>query len=189
MLWGGTSKGAISPESLFAVIWKVVPRYRGYQQQDAHEFLRYILDRLHSELIGILPYPPNPNSDTHRKFFPFEKSTVVTRIFGGLLQNEVTCLVCGTESKKHDPFLGKISFEPLLSQKLIWMNLQIFPLICRQIVQINQRTHPEIPMIPILVIAVTSLVGFRHQTLDYLTFPVICRLFVQFHSLGGVRGH
>ena len=31
----------------------------------------------------------------------------MTAIFGGILQNEVRCLVCGMESKKHDPFLGK----------------------------------------------------------------------------------
>lgn len=35
-------------------------------------------------------------------------STVVTAIFGGILQNEVNCLICGTESRKFDPFLGKI---------------------------------------------------------------------------------
>ncbi|GBM73315.1 Ubiquitin carboxyl-terminal hydrolase 3 [Araneus ventricosus] len=96
------SKSSISPESLFAVIWKVVPRFRGYQQQDAHEFLRYMLDRLHMELLNILPYPKDNNA-----FFigAKGKATIVTTIFGGILQNEVTCLVCGTESKKHDPFL------------------------------------------------------------------------------------
>ncbi|XP_023217442.1 ubiquitin carboxyl-terminal hydrolase 3-like isoform X1 [Centruroides sculpturatus] len=100
-LWQG-SKTAISPESLFAVIWKVVPRFRGYQQQDAHEFLRYMLDRLHMELLNILSYPAHSNSIF---IGPKGKATIVTTIFGGILQNEVTCLVCGTESKKHDPFL------------------------------------------------------------------------------------
>lgn len=42
-------------------------------------------------------------------FFCFRNgtSTVVTSIFGGILQNEVNCLICGTESRKFDPFLGK----------------------------------------------------------------------------------
>ncbi|XP_005100745.1 ubiquitin carboxyl-terminal hydrolase 3 [Aplysia californica] len=99
-LWQGT-KGAISPESLFTVVWKVVPRFRGYQQQDAHEFMRYLLDRLHIELLELLPYPNN-NSPY---IGPKGKSTIVTAIFGGLLQSEVHCLICGVESKKHDPFL------------------------------------------------------------------------------------
>lgn len=64
--------------------------------------MRYLLDRLHTELLTLLPYP---NRDS--PFIgPKGKSTIVTAIFGGLLQNEVTCLVCGVESKKHDPFLG-----------------------------------------------------------------------------------
>jgi len=65
-----------------------------------------MLDRLHTELIGNLPYPDNNQSSMNIYFGPIKKSTIVTAIFGGVLQNEVTCLVCGTESKKHDPFLG-----------------------------------------------------------------------------------
>ncbi|XP_063223069.1 ubiquitin carboxyl-terminal hydrolase 3-like [Bacillus rossius redtenbacheri] len=99
----GGCKGAISPESLFLVIWKVVPRFRGYQQQDAHEFLRYMLDRLHTELLHLLPdfsLKDNP-------YISLEKSTssIVTTVFGGTLQSEVCCLNCTWESKKHDPFL------------------------------------------------------------------------------------
>lgn len=113
-LWAG-SKSAISPESLFAVIWKVVPRFRGYQQQDAHEFLRYMLDRLHTELLSILPYPTKNHKNAQSLYLlPTGKSTIVTAIFGGVLQNEVTCLVCGTESKKHDPFLDLSLDIPLM---------------------------------------------------------------------------
>eukprot|EP00093_Oithona_nana_P002282 02282.XXX_23442_25302_1 [CDS] Oithona nana genome sequencing. len=107
-------KKVISPEALFHVIWKVVPRFRGYQQQDAHEFLRYMLDRLHTELLTLLPGDVNflqqqnlsPYSRMRRSGFPSQSShSLVTSIFGGTLQSEVTCLHCQTSSKKHDPFL------------------------------------------------------------------------------------
>ncbi|XP_021937087.1 ubiquitin carboxyl-terminal hydrolase 3-like isoform X4 [Zootermopsis nevadensis] len=100
----GGSKGAISPESLFLVIWKIVPRFRGYQQQDAHEFLRYMLDRLHTELLHLLPdftLKDNPYISLGHK----SRSSIVTSVFGGTLQSEVRCLNCSSESKKHDPFL------------------------------------------------------------------------------------
>ncbi|KAL9706522.1 hypothetical protein quinque_010040 [Culex quinquefasciatus] len=33
------------------------------------------------------------------------RNSIVTNVFGGILQSEVRCLICGMESKKHDPFL------------------------------------------------------------------------------------
>jgi len=79
----------------------------GYQQQDAHEFMRYLLDRLHTELLTLLPTITNNSPFVG---LPHGKSTIVTAIFGGILQNEVNCLICGMESKKHDPFLGGTFF-------------------------------------------------------------------------------
>jgi len=65
--------------------------------------MRYLLDRLHTELLTLLPTVTN---DSPFVGLPHGKSTIVTAIFGGILQNEVNCLICGMESKKHDPFLG-----------------------------------------------------------------------------------
>ncbi|XP_073435487.1 ubiquitin carboxyl-terminal hydrolase 3 isoform X1 [Dendrobates tinctorius] len=110
-LWQG-NQTAFSPESLFYVVWKIMPSFRGYQQQDAHEFMRYLLDHLHLELQG----DSDCSSQSHMPLETSNRSssskccinganTVVTSVFGGILQNEVNCLICGTESKKFDPFL------------------------------------------------------------------------------------
>lgn len=103
---GGDGSKAISPECLFVVIWKVVPQFRGHRQHDAHEFLRYMLDRLHTELqylavpieipssatcklngklLNIAGVGETTNSITFRG-----KSSIVTNIFGGTLQSEVS---------------------------------------------------------------------------------------------------
>ena len=82
--------GPISPDALFSVVWKLVPRFRGFQQQDAHEFLRCILERLGLEL-GLLC---SSSADS-----------LVTRLFQGHLSSRVTCRRCHHSSWKLDPFL------------------------------------------------------------------------------------
>lgn len=110
-LWQG-NQTAFSPDSLFYTIWKLMPSFRGYQQQDAHEFMRYLLDHLHRELQSskngelhpVLPQEEVRLSPGDTRYLNGNAS-VVTSIFGGVLQNEVNCLICGTESRKFDPFL------------------------------------------------------------------------------------
>lgn len=106
-LWKG-NQTAFSPDSLFYTIWKLMPSFRGYQQQDAHEFMRYLLDHLHKELQskknGVM-HPSEEDVRMSEKGCVNGNASVVTSVFGGLLQNEVNCLVCGTESRKFDPFL------------------------------------------------------------------------------------
>uniref|UniRef100_A0A671UNU6 Ubiquitin carboxyl-terminal hydrolase n=1 Tax=Sparus aurata TaxID=8175 RepID=A0A671UNU6_SPAAU len=107
------NQSAFSPDSLFYAIWKIMPSFRGYQQQDAHEFMRYLLDHLHRELQysrNGASHPVSPQdgvrlSTAEGKCCINGTASVVTSNFGGILQNEVNCLICGTESRKFDPFL------------------------------------------------------------------------------------
>ncbi|KAM9377950.1 ubiquitin carboxyl-terminal hydrolase 3 [Pholidichthys leucotaenia] len=111
-LWQG-NQTAFSPDSLFYAIWKIMPSFRGYQQQDAHEFMRYLLDHLHRELqysCNGASHPVSAQDGVRLSTVEGRCSingtaSVVTSIFGGVLQNEVNCLICGTESQKFDPFL------------------------------------------------------------------------------------
>lgn len=57
------------------------PHDRGYQQQDAHEFMRYLLDKLHTELAQALQTRTSEQA----------KNTIVSDIFGGVLQSDVSC--------------------------------------------------------------------------------------------------
>lgn len=93
---GGDGTKAVWPEILFMVIWKVVPQFRGHRQHDAHEFLRYMLDRLHTELLrdgyGTTPavIKAMTSIENDSNGVPHGgKDSPVTNIFGGTLQSEV----------------------------------------------------------------------------------------------------
>lgn len=80
-------------------IFLILLNFRGYQQQDAHEFLRYMLDRLHTELMHLLPdgtFKDSPYISLGHK----GRSSIVTSVFGGTLQSEVCSLISGSLSKK-----------------------------------------------------------------------------------------
>lgn len=97
---------AVSPDEFFQSVWKVSPRFRGYHQQDAHEFLRCTMDRLHSELRRCrLPESVDKWLTAACGGSESPNGSAVTTLFEGLLQSQVVCLTCHTASNKHDPFL------------------------------------------------------------------------------------
>jgi ubiquitin carboxyl-terminal hydrolase 3 len=106
------SSSSVSPHAFLSTVWKVLPTFKGYRQQDAQEFMRCLLDRMDYELQqrakqqkSVSPNPgpflPKPHPDKSDE----ETESEVGRIFGGLLQNEITCLRCGHISRKDDLFL------------------------------------------------------------------------------------
>ncbi|KAK1439710.1 hypothetical protein QVD17_05530 [Tagetes erecta] len=80
--------------------------FRLGRQEDAHEFLRYVIDACHTTSLRLKKL-----QQQKRKFVAngggdsFSGSTVVKEIFGGALQSQVKCLACGNESNKVDEIM------------------------------------------------------------------------------------
>ncbi|KAK9075456.1 hypothetical protein SSX86_003779 [Deinandra increscens subsp. villosa] len=80
--------------------------FRLGRQEDAHEFLRYVIDACHTTCLRLKKL-----QQQRRKFISngggdgFNGSSVVKEIFGGALQSQVKCLACGNESNKVDEIM------------------------------------------------------------------------------------
>ncbi|XP_063249719.1 ubiquitin carboxyl-terminal hydrolase 16 isoform X5 [Prinia subflava] len=124
-----TKKGVVTPKELFAQVCKKAIRFKGYQQQDSHELLRYLLDGMRAEEIqqisvGILKALSDSNSQNEelkKKIKEYEKKkgiqSFVDRIFGGELTSTIMCEECRTVSLVHESFLD-LSLPVLDVQKV-----------------------------------------------------------------------
>lgn len=74
--------------------WKGGGNLAGYQQQDAHEYLQFILNNLHSA---------NTEDDEEHK--AEDCSCIIHRTFCGLLRSTVTCSKCKNVTTALDPFM------------------------------------------------------------------------------------
>ncbi|XP_041319950.1 ubiquitin carboxyl-terminal hydrolase 16 isoform X4 [Pyrgilauda ruficollis] len=113
-----TKKGVVTPKELFAQVCKKAIRFKGYQQQDSHELLRYLLDGMRAEEIqqisvGMLKALSDSNKQNEeelkKKIKEYEKKkgiqSFVDRIFGGELTSTIMCEECRTVSLVHESFL------------------------------------------------------------------------------------
>lgn len=121
MTTSSNHSSTINPGSLFGQVCKKAPRFKGLQQQDSHELLRYLLDVMRTEEIrraqtGILRHfklseNTNPNkvdNKTKTKIKEYgsqAKHTFIDRLFGGHLISTVSCEVCQHMSQIFEPFL------------------------------------------------------------------------------------
>ncbi|KAI3809659.1 hypothetical protein L1987_19256 [Smallanthus sonchifolius] len=92
--------------------------FRLGRQEDAHEFLRYVIDACHTTSLRLKKL-----QQQKRKFVSngggdsCSGGTVVKEIFGGALQSQVKCLACGNESNKVDEIMD-ISIDVLNSSSI-----------------------------------------------------------------------
>ncbi|XP_045195108.1 ubiquitin carboxyl-terminal hydrolase 16-like [Mercenaria mercenaria] len=113
--------GCINPSALFGQVCKKAPRFKGMQQQDSHELLRYLMDNMKTEEIkrgqtGILKYfkltentnPKKVDEDVRLSVKAYGhqiKHTFVECLFGGQLISTVVCEECKYISQILEPFL------------------------------------------------------------------------------------
>lgn len=114
-----TKKGVVTPKELFAQVCKKASRFKGFQQQDSQELLRYLLDGMRAEEVkrvssGILDSLKNSGKhleaeQAKKVIKEYEKNgaprNFVERVFGGELSSTVMCKECRTVSLVTEMFL------------------------------------------------------------------------------------
>ncbi|KAF6122503.1 ubiquitin specific peptidase 44 [Phyllostomus discolor] len=102
VMWSGKWT-LVSPFAMLHSVWRLIPAFRGYAQQDAQEFLCELLDKVQHELettgtrlLALIP-------TSQRKLIK-QVLNVVNNIFHGRLLSQVTCLACDNKSNTIESF-------------------------------------------------------------------------------------
>jgi ubiquitin carboxyl-terminal hydrolase 36/42 len=76
--------GAISPQEIVQNLRKIAPGFRPGRQEDAHEFLRFVIEGAQKSCLVHLQKEKVPPREA--------QTTVIGNIFGGYLQSQVSCI-------------------------------------------------------------------------------------------------
>ncbi|XP_034977653.1 ubiquitin carboxyl-terminal hydrolase 49 isoform X1 [Zootoca vivipara] len=102
VMWSG-KWASVSPFAMLHSVWSLIPAFRGYDQQDAQEFLCELLDKVQQEL--------ESEGTKRRILIPLSQRKltkqvlkVVNTIFHGQLLSQVTCITCNYKSNTVEPF-------------------------------------------------------------------------------------
>ncbi|CAI0440733.1 unnamed protein product [Linum tenue] len=100
-----------APAKILSCLRIYAEHFRSGRQEDAHEFLRYVIDACHNTCLRLKKL-------SRKGIDPASGSTVVKDIFGGAMQSQVKCLSCHAESNKVDEIMD-ISLDILHSGSLL----------------------------------------------------------------------
>ncbi|XP_022732901.1 ubiquitin carboxyl-terminal hydrolase 25-like [Durio zibethinus] len=106
-----------SPSKIQSCLKIFSEHFRFGRQEDAHEFLRYVIDACHNTCLRLKKFRRKGSEGGGGGGEAVNGNTVVKEIFGGALQSQVKCLGCGGESNKVDEIMD-ISLDILNSGSL-----------------------------------------------------------------------
>ncbi|XP_053911903.1 ubiquitin carboxyl-terminal hydrolase 36-like [Cuculus canorus] len=91
----GSSGSTIEPVSFIRDLKKIAKHIRFGRQEDAHEFLCFIIDAMQRACLNVYSQLDRQSQTT----------TLVHQIFGGFLRSRVRCKACNSPSDTYEPFL------------------------------------------------------------------------------------
>ena len=91
-----TPKKSMSPRSMVQNIRRVGKQFRPNRQEDAHEYLRQLLDCMHEEIMKA--------NNVQTSDGKLAETSLISRVFGGYLRNELKCSKCTFSSKTYNHF-------------------------------------------------------------------------------------
>ncbi|KAI4901517.1 hypothetical protein NFI96_033434, partial [Prochilodus magdalenae] len=109
----------VNPGKFYRVFKEAVPYFSGYSQQDAQEFLRFLLDQLHTEINRRPAQRPSITTSAQPTYTRFRISeeasamwkrhldrddSVIVDLFSGQLRSSLHCSVCSHYSNTFDVF-------------------------------------------------------------------------------------
>lgn len=111
-LWNGQFT-VVTPRRFKAAIAEFAPQFSGYQQQDAHELLAYLLDGLHEDLNRIkqlvttaaVEEKGRPDAIVAKESwdrYQQRNQSIIVDLFCGLLKSTLQCPSCQTISRTFD---------------------------------------------------------------------------------------
>ncbi|XP_036375809.1 ubiquitin carboxyl-terminal hydrolase 15-like isoform X2 [Megalops cyprinoides] len=113
-LWSG-KYSYVTPRPFKTQVGRFAPQFSGYQQQDSHELLAFLLDGLHEDLNRIRkkPYIQLKDAEGRPDKVVAEEAwenhikrndSIIVDIFHGLFKSTLVCPVCAKVSVTFDPF-------------------------------------------------------------------------------------
>ncbi|KAK3591917.1 hypothetical protein CHS0354_005136 [Potamilus streckersoni] len=123
----------VSPYAFLSAVWHAIPVFKGYAQHDAQEFLCELLDKVQQELdasTSVIKMTSRYNQQSHsnsktrsssrqqqklltpssltsrqQSSTPTQEKPSISHWFQGELVSKVTCMECGNESQRFEPYL------------------------------------------------------------------------------------